>query len=223
MTEPLQVFCVPHAGGSARTFLKWQRTFPAPLRIVPLEIAGKGRRSREPRHATVREVADDLVQRMDPTGRYALFGHSMGGLIAYEMARSLAPEFVVVAATRPPHLIPSDHRASLAGLSDDDLLDAMAAAGTVPESVRNSPMRDLFVPNLRADLALVASYRPSPGAAPLGVDLNVWYGTEDATTPASVMAEWDRYTERECRTRAFPGDHFFPHADPELLARALSG
>ncbi|MCP3803127.1 alpha/beta fold hydrolase [Allokutzneria sp. A3M-2-11 16] len=223
MTEPLHVFCVPHAGGSARTFLKWQRTFPPELRIVPLEIAGKGRRSLEPRHATVREVADDLVQRIETPGRYAIFGHSMGGLIAYEMARSLAPEFVVVAATRPPHLIPSDHRASLASLPDDELLDAMASAGTVPESVRNSPMRDLFVPNLRADLALVATYRPAPAPAPLPVDLHVWHGTEDPTTPAPVMAEWRRYTARECRMRAFTGDHFFPHSAPHLVAEALSG
>ncbi|MFF8729550.1 thioesterase II family protein [Streptomyces sp. NPDC015171] len=228
--DPLTLYCVPHAGGSARSFVRWRRELPSPLRAVPLEIAGKGVRSREPRQATLREAAADLAHRIDPPGRYALLGHSMGGLLAYEAARALhalgrpAPEFVLVAATRPPHLLGASPYGPLLGLDDDDaLLDALADHGRIPPELRTSPMRHQFVPVIRGDLALVAGHRPDPRPDPLPSDLISWYGTGDADTPPEVMADWRPYTRGEHRVEAFEGGHFFPHERfPEVAARLLA-
>ncbi|MCP3803417.1 alpha/beta fold hydrolase [Allokutzneria sp. A3M-2-11 16] len=224
----LDLFCVPHAGGSARTFLAWQRTFPPEIRVRPLELAGRGRRTREPRQPTVHQVAADLAT-LDPPPRYAILGHSMGGLIAYELALTLVsqgkppPEFLVVAATRPPHLLSPVDQATLAELPDDELLDALAANGTIPPTLRNSPMRELFVPIVRGDLRLIAAYQPTIARLPL--DIRAWFGEDDPMTPEPVMAEWRHYTSRTCTPRKFPGAHFFPHthlpALPEDALRSL--
>ncbi|MFB0618940.1 thioesterase II family protein [Streptomyces sp. AGS-58] len=226
--EPLTLYCVPHAGGSARSFVRWRRELPPGLRALPLETAGKGLRSREPGPATLREAAADLAHRVDPPGRYALFGHSMGGLLAYETALALhalgrpAPAFVVVAATRPPHLLGDSPYGPLLTLGRDDaLLDALADHGRIPPEVRRSPMRHQFVPVIRGDLALVAGHRPDPVPEPLQSDLVSWYGTGDPDTPAEVMAGWRPYTRRGHRVEGFEGGHFFPHERFEEVTSRL--
>jgi surfactin synthase thioesterase subunit len=226
--DPLTLYCVPHAGGSARSFVRWRRELPAGLRAQPLEIAGKGLRSREPRAATLREAAVDLAHRVDPSGRYALLGHSMGGLLAYETALALqalgrpGPEFVVVAATRPPHLLGHSPYAPLLAAADDDaLLDALAAHGRIPQEVRRSPMRHQFVPVIRGDLALLAGHRPDPDPRPLPGDLVTWYGTGDPDTPPEVMAGWRHYTAGVHLGEGFEGGHFFPHERFEEVAARL--
>ncbi|QJT01490.1 thioesterase [Streptomyces asoensis] len=226
--EPLTLYCVPHAGGSARSFVRWRRELPAGLRARPLEIAGKGLRSREPRAATLRAAAADLALHLDPSGRYALLGHSMGGLLAHETALALhalgrpAPEFVVVAAARPPHLLGTSAYGPLLALDDDALLDALAENGRIPMEVRRSPMRHQFVPVIRGDLALLAGHRPDPEPRPLPSDLVAWYGDDDADTPPDVMADWQHYTRRTHVGEAFTGGHFFLHEHfEEIVPRLL--
>jgi surfactin synthase thioesterase subunit len=228
--EPLTLYCVPHAGGSARSFTRWRRELPPAVRAQPLEIAGKGLRSREPRQATLRAAAADLARRVDPPGRYALFGHSMGGLLAYETARALhalgrpAPEFLLVAATRPPHLLGDSPYGPLLELGDDDaLLDALAGHGRIPPEVRRSPMRHRFVPVIRGDLALVVGHRPDATPEPVPGDLVTWYGTGDPDTPPEVMAGWRHYTLGEHRVEGFDGGHFFPHECFGEVAARLAG
>ncbi|MFJ4692448.1 thioesterase II family protein [Streptomyces sp. NPDC088766] len=226
--EPLTLYCVPHAGGSARSFVRWRRELPPAVVVArPLEIAGKGLRSREPRATTLREAAADLAARVDPGGRYALFGHSMGGLLAHETAQALArlgrpaPAFVVVAAARPPHLLEDSSYGPLLELGDDALLDALAAHGRIPREVRTSPMRHQFVPVIRGDLALLAGYRTDPPPRPLTCDLLTWYGTGDPDTPPGTAAGWRPYTRAAHRTEAFAGGHFFPHELFPEVARRL--
>ncbi len=226
--EPFDLACVPHAGGSARTFLRWQRSMPPSIRVVPLEMAGRGRRTRDPRPPTLTDAAVDLAARLDPRAPYAILGHSLGGLIAYEMARLLsdgahiAPSFVVLAACRPPHLLSGSRYALLADLSDDDLIDELAPDGRIPESVRHSAMRQWFLPVIRGDIALAANYLPDPVAEPLPVNLLVWHGIADPATPPNALREWQRYTSRLFSVEAFPGGHFFIHDDLDHVADLLT-
>lgn len=223
----LTVYCVPHAGGTERAFVRWRRDMPEDLRIVPLRISGKGLRSREPRQPDPAEVAADLAAQIDPDQEYVLFGHSLGGLLAYETTRHLcardapAPRCLVVAGTRPPHHIEPHDYATLTELDDDPLLDALAEHNAIPAGLRTSPMRRLFVPVLRADLALVSRYTVDTRLAPLPVELRVWYGDADSGTPREVMAQWDEYSTKTTRLVAFAGGHFFPHDDLDAVAREL--
>lgn len=219
----MELLCVPGAGGSARAFRPWVEALAPDVTVRPLNLRG-----RDTPVSTLVETAARLAERIPRDGRYALAGHSMGGLIAYEMARLVCatdalprPEFVVVAGAKPPHLSSAGAFARLVAIADDDeFLDALAAAGFVEPGARHSPMRGLFVPTLRADLRLVAEYRPEPGE-PLPVDLLAWHGVDDLSAPAAAVGGWARYTAARFRTAAFPGGHHFPFQRPAEVAARL--
>ncbi|MFJ9968676.1 thioesterase II family protein [Streptomyces avermitilis] len=226
--ERLRLLCLPYAGGSTRNYLRWQPHLGGRAEIVPLNLPGRGRRSREEPPASLAEAAERLVRDLAPgPAPYALFGHSMGALVAYEMARLICrqgirqPEFVVVAACRPPHLVSAPVFARAGELDDQTLLDELAGTGHVPSTLRDSPMRAMFVPALRADLALLAGYTAPAAPEPLPVHLAVWSGTADPLAPPAEASGWSRYSSGRTRFRLFDGAHFFVQDSWAELAAAL--
>ncbi|WP_328614722.1 alpha/beta fold hydrolase [Amycolatopsis sp. NBC_00355] len=219
----MELLCVPGAGGSPRAFRPWAGALAPDITVRPLNPRG-----RDTPASSLVGVAARLVERIPRDGRYALAGHSMGGLIAYEMARLVCagdtlprPEFVVVAGARPPHSSPAGEFARLVAVADDDeFLGELAAAGLVEPAARHSPMRALFVPTLRADLRLVAEYRPEPGD-PLPVDLLAWHGADDPSASPAAVGDWARYTAAGFHPAAFPGGHHFPFERPAEVAARL--
>jgi medium-chain acyl-[acyl-carrier-protein] hydrolase len=224
--EALQLVCLPHSGGSVRPFHQWRPALAPEIVVRPLDFRRCAARTGAPPASTLSGAAAALLPSVANCPRYALFGCSMGGLLGYELARlacasdAAPPEFLVLAGCRPPHRR-SAAIAALASLCDDELLDRVTELGTVPSGLRGSPMQELFLPVLRADLELVAGYSPDPDAGPLPVDLLVWYGTDDPTTPEDVLHEWTSYTSGACELTAFPGTHFFPHEHPNQVTRLV--
>ena len=223
----MELLCVPGAGGSARAYRPWAAALAPEITVRALDLPGRGKAARETPAPTLATAAAKLVERIPREGRYALAGHSMGGLIAYEMARRICatdtlprPEFVVIAGARPPHLISAAEFTRLVTTGDDDFLTGLVALGFLDPVARQSPMRGLFVPTLRADLALVAAYEPGP-AEPLPGDLFAWYGRADPTAPGTAVEEWARYTGARFEAAAFPGGHDFPFERPPAVAERL--
>jgi surfactin synthase thioesterase subunit len=228
-TEPLTLVCLPHAGGSARGYLRWQDALGPWLEIVPLDMPGRWRSRKRPAASTLREAAAALLPDLKGLGRYAIFGHSMGGLLGYELARlacaaGIGPECLVAAACRAPDDTSKTVSAGLPELSefsDDQLLDHLSALGTVPAGLRDSPMRGLFLPALRADLELVAGYVPAHDAEPLPIRVQAWYGTHDGLVPGEAAERWQRFTTGGCSVRAFPGDHFFVQHETSEITKVI--
>ncbi|GAB3145943.1 thioesterase II family protein [Amycolatopsis sp. NPDC004378] len=223
----MELLCVPGAGGSARAYRPWAAALAPELTVRALDLPGRGKAARETPASTLVGAAAKLVERIPDDGRYALAGHSMGGLVVYEMARRICasdalprPEFVVIAGARPPHLISAAEFNRLTTTGDDDFVNGLVALGFLDPVARQSPMRALFVPTLRADLGLVAGYEPGPVEA-LPVDLFAWYGRADLTAPGSAVAEWARYTGARFEAAAFPGGHDFPFDRPPAVAERL--
>ncbi|WP_238009394.1 alpha/beta fold hydrolase [Dactylosporangium sp. AC04546] len=225
----LRLVCFPHAGGSGRQFLRWRDTLPGGVTVEPMDVPGRGRFARRPAAPTLREAARALLPDVTGAGagRYALLGHSMGALLAYEIARLAAdggepgPQFLVVAGCRPPHDLSTAWHAELSALPDDDLLAVLAAGGQIPDGLRTSPMRSLFVPGLRADLRLVAGYRPPPRPGPLAVPLLAWCGDADPVAPAAAAEGWRGYTAAGFTLTRLAGGHFFLHENPADATAAL--
>jgi surfactin synthase thioesterase subunit len=171
------------------------------------------------------DVADVLAKRISPaTGEpYALFGHSMGALLAFEVARRFrdrrqAPPVVLyVSGRQAPHLPTQTRLSSIA--SDDEFLVRLGKRyGGVPAAlVQDRRLRQAFLPLLRADIDLVESYRYCH-AQPLGTDIVAFGGTDDTSVSNSALAAWRAHTSAAFSMRLFTGGHFFVNQSrPEVI------
>lgn len=217
-TLPLSLFCLPYAGGSAAIIYRdWARYLPAWIQVHPLELAGHGRRMAEPFHPSIEHAAQDMrravISRLRDNPRYALYGHSMGALLAYALASALAhagaptPQALFLSGRKPPHAPPGQ---LLHMLDDTAFLDRIHALGGTPDTFFEQPeLVELFLPILRSDHGLIERYRPIDPIHVSSADLVLLYGEGDPLAQPGQMHEWARYSRGRICLHRFDGGHFF--------------
>lgn len=225
---PMPLFVVPHAGGSAAQYRGWSRWLPADVRLVPLELPGHASRMREPLltewPALVSDVLGQIRSRLAGAASYALAGHSLGALLAYEAARALVAE-----GTPPVQLVVTGRNGPSAGLShrpihqlpDAQFLRALERLGGTPDSVLVQPdLMRFHLPQLRADLRLAETYVWRPGP-PLPLPVAAFAGRADPLTDDTGLIAWRRVTADTFELTVMGGGHFF-HDEPAFRS-ALRG
>lgn len=196
------------------------------LHVVGLQLAGREERFGEAPHRTVSASVGELADRLtaEPSSRYAVFGHSMGALVAFELVRELRRR----RAPPPLHLFVSGRIApqtpvstAFYALGDDELIDTLRRSGGTPEAVLAE--RELILallPTLRADFELNEryAYRHEP---PLDVPITAFAGSRDTIAPIEGVAAWREQTSRQFRLLAFDEGHFFVKSDEAALVRVI--
>ncbi|WAZ26173.1 alpha/beta fold hydrolase [Streptomyces cinnabarinus] len=219
-----RLFCLPYAGGATAAYREWHTLAPEHIQICPLELPGRGSRFGEPPVSRLRPLVDGLAGAVGPflDRPFAIFGHSMGGLLAFELTRALRRR----GAPLPAHLFVSGRSAPdappefppLGDAPDERVLERLRELGGTPQEILEEPeLMALMLPTLRADFAVLESYdyRDEP---PLPVPLTVFGGTADARVTPARLPGWRRQTSTGSRLRMLPGGHFFLHtATPEIL------
>ncbi|MCZ8519463.1 MULTISPECIES: thioesterase II family protein [Paenibacillus] len=212
----MKLFCIPYAGGSAAIYSRWKAVLHPAIELVPLELPGRGSRIGEKLCGDLGSLVRDAVTRIRTEageGPYAVFGHSLGSLIAYEAVHDLlghggpAPQHLFLSGRGAVHLEPERERL-LYPLPDEEFMEAIYELGGTPREVlQHKEIVSLFLPILRADyrIAETYAYRERP---PFAIDLTVMYGTGDRPHLPN-MPEWNRHTQGTCRLIAYEGDHFF--------------
>ncbi|MGQ9367582.1 thioesterase II family protein [Azospirillum sp. ST 5-10] len=210
----LRLFCLPHSGASAMVYGRWRPALRGHVDVRPVEIPGRGRRFAEAFADDIGELAGRLAQeiRGDLGPRHALFGHSLGALIAFEMAHALralgAPEpaALIVSGTEAPS---RRDDARYAGLTSDAALKERLRSldGTPDEVLANEELMRLTLPVLRADFAMCARYRHRP-RPPLDCPILVLGGRDDEPTPDQLGA-WRQEGAGGFSMTLFDGGHFF--------------
>lgn len=212
----LRLVVLPHAGGSGNVYYPMTRHLPESWDLLLLDLPGRGRRHASApltdMAAMVACVTDDVLACADGTP-LALFGHSLGAVIASEVARSLeargtAPVWVGVSGRQATSLQPAN-RVLDPGLSDAELALRLARLGGLPDRLDELPeFRDRFLRLIRADLRALDSYRPAPQRRPLSSPLTAFASTDDVLAPPSGLSAWGRETTGRFRQRVFDGGHF---------------
>jgi medium-chain acyl-[acyl-carrier-protein] hydrolase len=224
----LRLFCLPCAGGTAASFRDWPRHLPPDVEVCAFELPGRGRRLIEPACDAVGELVEALAERMAPLGSspFALFGHSMGALIAYELAKARVrrgeeePRHLFVAASRAPQC-PSRDR-PVHGLPDPELIEHLRTIGGTPDEIlRNAEMVALLLPAVRADFALCESYRPLPGPR-LSCPIDALGGSDDSLVSRRELLAWQEQTTGEFRLRMYDGGHFFAQSAPDVVLHGVA-
>lgn len=223
----LRLYCLPYAGGSASIFRAWQESLPGDIDVCPIQYPGRENRFREHPHKDVLALVHALGQALAPSldRPYALFGHSMGGLVGFELARWLAGRF-----TGPAHLFVSGTRAPnradpflpIHNLPDDQFVQALRGLNGTPETVLQNPEQmELFSPVLRADFEAVETYTYVPGA-PLACPISAFGGSHDPKVSQEDLVAWEQQTRERFRWRIIPGDHFFVNTARQSVLGAIA-
>ncbi|MFE3489301.1 thioesterase II family protein [Streptomyces griseus] len=211
----VRLVVIHHAGGSAAAYHPLGRRLPDDWELLLLDLPGRGKRHTEApleRMAELAEATADAVMPWTAGPPLALFGHSLGALVAAEAARSLegrgpGPVWVGVSGRPAPSAFEAGslHPA----LPDDQLMARLTAMGGIPARIEEVPgFRDRFLRLVRADLRALVSYRPAPGRSRLTAPLTAMSATSDPLAPLAELGAWGRETTGELRQRIFPGGHF---------------
>ncbi|GAB2331678.1 thioesterase domain-containing protein [Streptomyces griseoincarnatus] len=224
----LRLFVLHHAGGSHVLYRHWPAGLPDTWDVRLLDAPGHGFLLDQPQIADAGLLADFLLRHIEPelNRPYALFGHSMGALLAYEITRRAVgrglpwPVWVGVSARPAPQLVLPGRRYH--ALPGGELRERLKDLGGTPDSVFDDPgLWDLFEPVIRGDLRLVETWRHTAGAGPLPVALSAYAGAEDRHASPARMAGWDEHSEHFLGLRSFDGGHFYFQGDPRPLLRRI--
>ncbi len=223
-----RLFCLPYAGGGAAIFRPWQQLLPSDIELCPIALPGREHRIGERARAHLPELLDELADALRPLmdRPFAIFGHSMGAMIGFELVRTLRrrdgplPTHLFVSARCAPQV--RDRTAVSPDLPDAAFLDGIRQLNGTPEEILGHPeMLQLLLPMLRADFALIASYRYDATEPPLDCPISVCGGIQDPETTHADLDAWRAQTTRLCMLRMFPGNHFFVQTARAHLLRAI--
>jgi medium-chain acyl-[acyl-carrier-protein] hydrolase len=224
----LRLFCFPYAGGSALIFRKWVDALPSFVEVYPVQLPGRGNRLYEEPFNNLDALLEAAAQAMTPLfdKPFALFGHSMGATISFELARLLRRE----GGTMPLHLFISGRRAPqvpdreppLYNLPETELFEELHRLGGTPREVLEHPeLMQVMLPLLRADLTIAETYTCST-EPPLDCPVSVFGGLQDKDVTREDLEAWAEHTNARFTLRMLAGDHFFLNTSQPLLFRTLS-
>lgn len=217
---------LPHAGGGASYYRRLAKGVTADVDVVVVQYPGREDRLGDPPADSLLSLADSIAEEISDAEIDApvLFGHSMGALIAFEVARRLekdgraasAPRHVVLSGRGPQPLSSTLHLST-----DDDLVRTVEGLGATPPGLLDDPdIRAMLLGPVRNDYRLVETYRREPLPL-LDADITTFAGTDDPTVDPSAIRAWQTTTRGRYRSEVFPGGHFFPAENPDMFHAAL--
>jgi medium-chain acyl-[acyl-carrier-protein] hydrolase len=221
------VFCFPHAGGGASQFRTWSKQWPSWVTLYPVELPGREHRLSDRAFRHLAPLVAALVHALAPYVHrpFVFYGHSMGALIAFELARLLQatagvqPSHLFVSACQAPHR--PLRRPPIHTLPDAAFIREMRRInGTPAEILDCSELMDLMLPTLRADFTLCETYVYRPGP-PLRCPISAFGGVDDSLVPREDLLAWQEHTQGSFAVRFMAGGHFFPHQEGDALLNAM--
>jgi medium-chain acyl-[acyl-carrier-protein] hydrolase len=210
-----RLWCFPFAGGGASAYHPWRKLAPEWMAIEPVLLPGRERRISETAFNQIDTLIERMVHALGPAMRpeVALFGYSMGALIAFEFARALRrhgytqPRQLIVAAHRPPQL--PDPFPPIYHLPAEELKTRLKERfGEYNEGLNHPELCDLLLPCLRADLQLCAEYRYRD-EPPLDCRISVLGAVDDLVVDPNTISAWGEQSSQPVTLKLFEGGHFF--------------
>ena len=211
----MRLLCLPHAGGSASFFRPLAARFDADVDVQAVQYPGRQDRRAEPALEDIGLLADRIREAWRPPDDlpYAFFGHSLGAVLAFEVARGLErdgerpPEVLFASARRAPSRV----RGEQVHLMDDDqvIAEIRALSGTSADLLMDDELVRMVLPAIRSDYRAIETYRLAPDATPLGIPIVALIGDSDPRVSVEESAAWSGHTSAGFDLQVFPGGHFY--------------
>lgn len=225
----IRLLTLPYSGSSASIYLRWNRLLSEHIEVVPLELPGRGKRFSSKLCGSMPELIEDLyahVKDQIDEQPYAIYGHSLGGLVAYELSVKLMeqghrlPMHLFLSGCNPPHLRYGEE--NLHTLPDALFLERIIElGGTALELQANPEMMRVFVPIIKSDYKIYELYAGQGKVRELPVDFSVMTGTNDPLMPMEHGRQWEKYTRGSFRLIEMQGGHFFIHDQLDRVIEAV--
>lgn len=225
----LRLFAFPYAGAGTVVYRTWAAGLPKDVELNVIRLPGRESRLREQPYTQMQPLVTALVDAIQSTldKPFAFFGHSMGGLVAFETARELRrrglpmPLHLLISARRAPHL--PDPDTLLYHLPDSVFVKEMQRRyDGIPVAILQTPeLLALFVPMLKADFQVIETYTHTP-EAPLDVPISAFGGTQDFVLRAGDLDGWREHTTQAFGVQKFVGKHFYLQTQQAALLAAVS-
>lgn len=224
----VRLFCFPYSGAGASIFYPWRGRLPQAIEVCPVEFPGRGARLAEPPLARLRPLVETMARDLRPylDQPFAFFGHSLGALVSFALARHLRKEHGLV----PARLFISGHNAPQVPYADAPIHDLPGPEfveqirrlnGMSKEVLESAELMQLLVPILRADLAVCETY-VYEADRPLDCPISACGGLQDAVVSREHLEAWREQTSASFSLHMFPGDHFYLNTARPLLMRTLA-
>lgn len=217
--KKLKLFCIPYAGGYASVYLRWLRYLNDGIELIPVELSGRGKRATEKLYNSFYDAIDDVfefVLKKHNNEPFALFGHSMGGRIVYEVAvrfcnlGMLNLKHVFISGMYPPNINKLGKK--LYELSNEDFLHEIINLGGVSgETVKKyRDLIDTFLPVIKNDYRIFELYKSdTSNLRQITYDITALTGNDDNIVLIDEARLWGMYTKGKFELFCFKGDHFF--------------
>ncbi|MBF7155839.1 thioesterase II family protein [Bacillus albus] len=229
MVSKIKLFCFHHAGGSSSAYYNWKDYLNKGIKIIPIELAGRGKRLKEPVYTSMEEAVLDIYDLMKPNldgSPFAMFGHSMGALLVYEMiqkihdVKGISPIHAFFSGRLPVHTIDQQKRYTL---PDQELKKYIVDLGGIPLELQSyDEILDMFLPIIRADFKLVETYELKEKISPFTFNISILYGYDDKLVDNQRLIEWADYTSKQCYFYGYQGGHFFINDFTEEVVKVIN-
>lgn len=211
----LRLFCIPYAGGGASAFYEWSHFFPKEIEVCSIQLPGRENRGMEVPLTNLQQIVEIVAEEIQPLINipFAFFGHSMGALISFELARTIRQKSNV----NPVHLFVSGRHAPQIPcvkqdyhlLPDEQFIQELRSLNGTPEIVlQDAEMMSILLPRLRADFSVCGSYQYK-NDEPFECPITAFGGKNDNGVTYQSLEAWREQTKREFSVCMYPGDHFF--------------
>ncbi|MBN6037100.1 thioesterase II family protein [Amycolatopsis sp. 195334CR] len=210
---PHRLLCLPHAGGSASYFFPVSRSLSPGIEVLAVQYPGRQDRRAEPLIDSIEVLADQVTEAIDgyTDKPLAIFGHSMGATLGFEVARRLEKRGVVPAGLfASGRRAPSRHRDEKfhEGTDDELLANVRSLAGTEQALLGDDEIVRMVLPSIRADYRAAETYRYAEGPD-LSCPITAMVGDDDPKATVDEARSWADHTSGAFELKVFPGGHFF--------------
>lgn len=223
----LRLFCFPYAGCGASAFSSWSESLTSNVEICPIELPGHGCRIAEHPFNLLEPLIKELARAILPhlNKPFAFFGHSMGGLVSFELAHllrkdyNLSPVHLFISGRHAPQI--PESKPPIHYLPEPEFINELRSLNGTPEGVlENAELMKLFLPILRADFAALETYVYTPKPR-LNCPITILGGLQDYEVSCEGLEAWREQTKANFSMQMFQGDHFFIHSARSLLLQFL--
>lgn len=211
----MKLICLPYAGGSGAIFYKWKEKLSPSIELINIELKGRGWRCGEEFYENIYEAVSDIYKQIQEEidDDYAILGHSMGSLLAYELyyfiekANAKKPKHIFFMGLAAPNLI--KHEKIIHELDDIEFIKEVKELGGINETVmENRELIEFFIPIIKNDIRIFENYKYIDKRDKICCDISVLNGKDDCITIEEILG-WQKHTSRKCKMYMVNGNHFF--------------